>query len=140
MITMEKLLVLKSADLFKKTEDEALLELAMLASQAHFLSGETIFKKGDVGTCMFVIVEGRVKVHDGDNMLAELGPGEVFGEMAALSPEVRIATVTAMEDVTLLKIEREIIYEVMSLNSGLAQGIIEVLCQRARSLARLANK
>ncbi len=138
MITLERLLILKSVDLFKKTDDEALVELAALATECEFKAGETIIRKGELGSCMFVIVSGRVKVHDGDRIIAELGELTVFGEMAALSPEVRIASVTALQDVFLLKIEREVIYEVMSLNSGLAQGIIEVLCQRARSLAILA--
>lgn len=138
MITMEKLLVLKSVDLFKKTEDEALVELAMLSTECQYPAGETIFRKGDLGSSMYVIVSGRVKVHDGDRVLTELGERTVFGEISALSPEVRIASVTALEEVLLLKIEREVIYEVMCLNAGLAQGIIEVLCQRARALAKLA--
>ena len=140
MITLERLFVLKSVDLFKKTDDEALVELASLATECENSAGETIIRKGDLGSCMYVIVSGKVTVHDGDRVLAELGERTVFGEMAALSPEVRMASVTALQDVFLLKIERDVIYEVMSLNSGLAQGIIEVLCQRARALGMMATK
>lgn len=135
MITIEKLLILKDVAIFKYTPDEILLELAACLQEQYVVENELIVKKGDLGNVMFIIAQGKVKVHDDKTILAELGEREVFGELAALSPEVRIASVSAKEDSLLLVLSHGRLYDMMSRNIGLVKGIIEVLCQRARQMA-----
>lgn len=76
-----------------------------------FESGQDIIRQGEVGRAMYIIQSGRVEVvqqKDGvETRLAELGPGEHFGEIAVLKETRRNATVRALEPVTLLRISRE---------------------------------
>jgi len=140
MDTFEKMLFLKSMPLFKYVKDEILVSIASILEEQLVKPGELIIQKGALGTEMFMIVEGKVKVHDEGRLLKELGPHEVFGELAALSPEKRIASVTALDETFLLKINSMALYDLMEMQIELAKGIIQVLCQRTRSIAGDLNK
>ncbi|HPG31798.1 MAG TPA: cyclic nucleotide-binding domain-containing protein [bacterium] len=132
LLTIEKVLILKSVEIFTNIPEECLVELATVINEIHIKAGETIFQKGDIGKSMFIIIEGEVKVHDGERIFAELGERSVFGELAALDPEPRSASVTAMKDTFLFKLEQDALYELMSEYIEVARGIIKVLCQRLR--------
>jgi len=95
-----------------------------------------VFENGDLGTSMYIIVEGKVKVHVGESVFATLGERTIFGELAALDPEPRTASITAIEDTYLFKLEQKALYELMSENSDISKGIFHVLCNRLRE----ANK
>lgn len=136
MITLEKVLVLKSVGLFANTPDEILVEIALTSQERVFSTGENIIHEDEYNSDMYIIVSGSVKVHDKNKMLAKLGENDVFGELAALSPEKRIASVTALSDTLLLKISSESIYELMELNTELSKGIIQFLCNRIRTIAK----
>lgn len=135
MNTFEKMLFLKSMPLFKYVKDDVLLGVASVLEEQTVKEEESFIQKGEFGTIMYMIVTGRVKVHDGEEFIKELGDHEVVGELAALSPEKRIASVTALEETLLLKISSSTIYDLMEMQPELAKGIILVLCQRVRSIA-----
>jgi CRP-like cAMP-binding protein len=139
--TLEKVLVLKTVSIFAETADVVLLELAAIVKEEHVAAGAQVFAKGDLGTSMFLIAAGRVRVHDGEHTLNELGPRDVFGEMALLDPEPRLASVTALEPTQLLRIDHGPFYEVMADRIEVARGIIKVLTgylrARVRDLAEL---
>jgi hypothetical protein len=75
-----------------------------------FEPGQDIVKQGEVGRAMYIIQAGRVEVLQArdrvETRLAELGPGEHFGEIAVLKETRRSATVRALEQVALLRISR----------------------------------
>ncbi len=121
--------------LFKYVKDEVLLGVASVLEEQLVKPGELIIQKGDLGTIMYMVVAGKVRVHDGDHAIKEMADHEVFGELAALSPEKRIASVTAIDETLLLKISSTVIYDLMEMQTDLAKGIIQVLCQRVRSIA-----
>lgn len=135
MDTFEKMLFLKSLSLFQYVKDEALVTIAAAVEEQSFQPGDLIIEKGVLGNTMFMIVEGKVKVHDNGRVLKELGEYEVFGELAALAPEKRIASVTALDETYVLKINNVALYDLMEMQIELAKGIIQVLCQRSRSIA-----
>lgn len=135
MITLEKMLLLKKVTLFKYTRDDILLSLAARAEEMSIEANENIIEQQEVGNVMYVIVTGEVRVHDGDTELARLGESDVFGELAALVPCKRIASVTAQSDCVLLKIDHECLYDLMELNFELCKGIIHFLVERVRAIA-----
>lgn len=90
-------------------------------------------KAGDLGSSMYIVAEGRLRVFSGERELGILGSRAVFGELAALDPEPRAASVEALEDCTLLRLEGETLYELMMLNKELTRGIVHVLCDYART-------
>lgn len=136
MIALEKLLLLKSVTFFSETPDDLLMQIVVSATKEKTVTaGEAILQKGETGTAMYIIVNGQVKIHDDDRVIKELGPREIFGELAALSFSTRVASVTAITEGLLLKIDSKSLYEVMNLDIGIARGIIKGLCERTQSIS-----
>ncbi len=134
LTTIERILTLKSVDIFSETEDGTLIDIATILEEVPAEAGTTIIHKGDVGACMYIIHDGRVRVHDGDQVFAEFAEGEIFGELSLLDPEPRSASVTTMTDALLLRLNQDEFYELLSDNPSISRGIIRILCQRLRRL------
>jgi CRP-like cAMP-binding protein len=130
--TVEKVLFLKGVDLFSAIPGEDLAQIAVIAEEIRKETGEEIIREGEVGDSLYLVVDGKVRVLKGDQSIAELGEGEVFGEMAILDPGPRSATVHALGEVTLLRIGREDFDEIMAEKHEIAQGVIKVLTRRLR--------
>ena len=90
------------------------------------------YSEGDYGDSLFIVVNGKVKIHKGAQELALLEKGACLGEMALLDDEPRSADATITEESTLFKIEREGFYEVMAGQTVIMQGIIKLLTGRLR--------
>ena len=136
LLTIEKVVILKSINIFSETAEEWLVEVASILAEVQVQAGETIFEKGDVGRSMYIIIDGKVRVHDEDRTIAELGERDIFGELAILDPEPRVASVTAIEDTRLFRIDQHALYELMAEHVEVAYGIIRVLCRRLRDKVR----
>src|SRR3954466_10264138 len=80
--TIEKVLALKATRLFGVLPDDTLAGLAAILTEVGLPAGEQLFARGERGTCLYLIVAGRVRIHDGPHTLSGLGPGDAFGEMA----------------------------------------------------------
>ena len=132
-LTIERVLLLKSAKVFSEVPEEDLLELAAGVEEIEVRLGEGIIEKGELGSSMYIIVDGKVRVHDGDRELQVLGSREMFGELSVLDPEPRSATVTAVEDTLLFRLDERVLYEMMAENQALTRGIIRMLCRRLRT-------
>ena len=141
LLTIEKVLVLKSVPLLSSVPENQLVDLATIAESVEYETGEVIINQGYLGTSMYIVVDGRVRIFDGDQELGDHGDHAVFGELAALDPEPRVASVQAIEDCTLLRIDGESLYDLMSGDKELTRGIVHVLCDYTRqNLSRANNK
>jgi CRP/FNR family transcriptional regulator, cyclic AMP receptor protein len=134
--TVEKVLFLKSIDLFSQIPGEDLAQVALISTEETREQGEEIFAEGESGDALYLVIDGKVRVHKNDRVIAELGERECFGEMAILDAAPRSATVTAVVDTNLLKIAREDFQEIMSEKPEIAMGIIKVLTRRLRDAIR----
>lgn len=132
MLLIEKVITLKAVEMFARTPEDVLADVAALAEEVRFKAGETIFNKGEAGESLYVIVTGEVKVHDGDLDLKHLKDKSVFGELAVLDPEPRSASITAITDSHLLRLDREAFLELMAGNMEVVRGVLAVLCDRIR--------
>ncbi len=124
--------------LFAGLRAEALKLVAQVAIEESHAVGTVIFKHGDVGEKLYVIVEGRVRITRevqgmGEEALAIVGPGEVFGEMALLDDSVRSATARVHERAVLLAIHRDAFEDLLFVHKDLAY---EVLWNVVRMLTR----
>ena len=129
---LEKTILLKSVDLFKNIPGDVLTRIAQISEEERPLANTLLFQEGDFGDSMYVLVDGNVKVHKGDQHIVSLGKGTCLGEMALLDQEPRSADVTTEEDSTLLKISQDGFYELMAGNSEIMQQIIKLLSGRIR--------
>lgn len=132
LLTIEKIIILKTVTIFAQTPDDVLAEVASILEEVEVHAGDTIIEKDDLGKCMYIIIDGQVRVHDGDHTIAHLGARDIFGELAVLDPEPRSASVTAVTDTRLFRLDQEDFYELMSDRIEVVRGIIRVLCQRLR--------
>jgi CRP/FNR family transcriptional regulator, cyclic AMP receptor protein len=97
-------------------------------------SGMLLFKEGEIGDCMYIINQGKVRIHKGETTLAILNDKEVFGELSLLDAETRSASATTESDCQLFKIDQEPFYELVDNRPEVARGFIRILCQRLRTL------
>lgn len=128
----DKKLILQNTTIFAAIPDASLAQVADALEEISVKAGERIFKKGDSGTSMYIVVEGQVRVHDEDVFFNYLNKGEVFGEMAALDSDVRSASITAEVDSVLLRLDQVSLYDLMSGQMKIARAIIHVLCHHLR--------
>ncbi len=132
----DRIVFLKSVNLFTEIPEGYLTELADHLEEESIEAGKTIIEKGDAGSCMYMIIEGRVRVHDGEHTLNHLGKRDVFGEMAALDPEVRSLSITAVEPTRLFRLDREPLNQFMRDHPEVALQVIHILSQRLRARVR----
>ena len=93
---------LKSIPVFADLDDEALHAVAVFAAEVSAPEGKELVREGDFSYDFMAIEEGTAKVHHGDEVIADLGPGDVFGEMGVLDKALRSASVTATSPILLI--------------------------------------
>lgn len=108
---------------------EALRMIAGVASEETHATGTRIFQYGDPGDKLFIILDGRVRISRevagmGEEALAVLGPGEVFGEMALLDESPRSADARAHERCRLLVIQKDAFDDLLFLHKDLAYEVL----------------
>jgi HEAT repeat protein len=108
---MNRLLFLKSVPLFEGLSLDDVLSVDAALGQEEFLAGETVVRQGEPGTTLFLLARGTASVRLGDGPdgkeVAQLQPGDFFGEMSLFDDQPRSATVVAITDATLLTLERD---------------------------------
>jgi CRP-like cAMP-binding protein len=122
--------------MFAEATDETLADVVSLIEEVQIPAGEVIIRQGDIGDCMYIIVEGRVRVFQGEHTLNFLGKRQVVGELAVLDSEPRVASVAAVEDARLWRLDQEELYALMSRRIEVARGVIHGLCQHLRTRVR----
>lgn len=128
---------LRSAALFRDLDDEAAaaLQESMVAVELH--RGAVLFREGDEGDRVYVVSNGKIKLGqtspDGrENLLALLGPGQMFGELSLFDPGPRSATAAAVTDTKLLGLGHEDLLPLLSGRPGVARGLLLQLASRLR--------
>ena len=107
-----------------------------------YQAGDIIVKQGDIGECMFVVLEGEVEVlleEDGQEiLLAVRKEGEFFGEMAIFEREVRMATVRAVGpgQIRILSVDKVNFLRRIHEDPSLAYRIVETMSYRIRELSK----
>ena len=117
--------------------DEALVALAAKMRRLQVARNSVIFSYQDQGDAVYLVVEGRVKVHLHDEegrelILADLGVSAVFGEMSLLDDCPRSATVTASEPCLLATLSRSEMMEVIQEHPEVAMAFLQLLSRRLR--------
>ncbi len=132
LLAIEKVMALKTTSIFKETMEDILVDIASILQEVQVKEGHCIFEKNDLGTCMYIIYEGLVKVHDGEFTFAELKTRDFFGELSLLDTEPRSASVTAISDSLLLRLDQHAFYEIMADRTEVTREIMKILCRRLR--------
>lgn len=125
---------LRGNPLFARIDDKRLRIIALTGEVLTFRDGEALFRRGDEGDAAYVILEGaalaQVPTADGPRTVARLGPGELFGEIAALCDMPRTTAIMAEGRLSVLSLDRADLRSLLSEFPDLALETIRMLAQR----------
>jgi CRP/FNR family transcriptional regulator, cyclic AMP receptor protein len=124
--------LLAGCPLFAGLEPPALAALAAAVVEVEFAAGRTIAREGEIGTGLFVVVEGGVRVVQGGVTIANLGPEDFFGELSVLDGGPRIAAVVTDAPTTCLALASWDLERVLHDEPGAALAVLRVIAGRLR--------
>ncbi|MGH3496098.1 MAG: Crp/Fnr family transcriptional regulator [Nocardioidaceae bacterium] len=129
--------VLRQAPLFSGLDDDAVASLGTSMSETKIRRGEVLFREGDSGDRCYIVSDGKIKLGrssaDGrENLLAILGPGQMFGELSLFDPGPRSATATAVTDCALMSLSHEELNKWLNSRPDVARGLLYQLAGRLR--------
>jgi CRP-like cAMP-binding protein len=129
--------VVSRAPLFTALDEEAAAALRASMTETRLSRGQVLFAEGDAGDRLYVIVEGKIKLGrtsgDGrDNLVAVLGPGEMFGELSLFDPGPRTATASALTDARLQEMGHDDLRPWLTGRPEVASQLLRALAQRLR--------
>ena len=132
----EKIELLRRIPLFAECTKAELIEVAISADEREAPAGQDLTEQGQRGQEFFILVEGSVTVRRSGRKLADLGPGDWFGEIAILTYKPRTATVTATFPVRLLVISDRAFRRVVETSPRIALKVLRNVAERLDHDAR----
>jgi CRP/FNR family cyclic AMP-dependent transcriptional regulator len=134
-------LLLRNVALFCQLPEPQLALLTRVVGRRSFSRSSTIIAAGDPSDALYIVISGRLKVMMSDDegrevILAILGPGEFFGEMALVDDSPRSATVIAIEPCELLTISKTDFKKCVAENFDICMGVMRGLVKRLRDADR----
>jgi len=113
---------------------QRLLELERSFTHVALEAGQVLFREGDAGDSLYVVVTGRIRMLAGapgaESAIGDLGPGELLGEMALLTGEPRSATIVAVRDTELYRLSTDSAERYLFNEAPVARRIMTVLARR----------
>ena len=135
MLTIvEKVILLQEVDIFSEVSTEQLSHLATIVTEEQFAVDESIYREQDPSDAMFLVVEGRVRLHRGALDIEIAESGQPFGTWALFDEEPRVATATPLEDVQVLRLDKEDFIDLLADNVRITQGVLKTLVGNYRRL------
>ena len=131
-----KIDLLARVPLFAGCTKAELIEVALSTDEREARAGDILTKQGERGREFFILVEGAVAVGRNGRNVAELGPGDWFGEIAILTFKARTATVTAASPVRLLVISDRAFRSVVEATPRIALKVLRSVAERLEHDAR----
>jgi CRP-like cAMP-binding protein len=137
--------IVRKAPLFTALDDEAAASLQAMMQPVRLARGEVLFAEGDQGDRLYVISEGKIKLgrtsSDGrENLLAILGPGEMFGELSLFDPGPRTATATSVGDSALIGLSNDALPAWLLQHPEVAAQLLRALARRLRRFGRRTSE
>jgi len=129
--------VLRQSPLFSGVDEDSAAVLEDSMAPSSLKRGDVLFNEGDSGSQLYVVIDGKIKLGrssaDGrENLLAILGPGQMFGELSFFDPGPRSATATAVTDVDLKSLGHDALSPVLASHPDVALALLHQLAGRLR--------
>lgn len=130
--TQDKAAALAGVPLFSGISAELMERLAAVTGEQEFATGQFIVRQGQVGTGLYVILSGSVKVLRGSDELVRLGKGEFFGELSVIDQKPRNASIEAAEPTEVLALASWDLLALLETDPQLSLNMIKGLVARVR--------
>jgi CRP-like cAMP-binding protein len=140
LTVIEKMMLIRQVPMFGLLTADDLEELALIVEERRFEPGNDVFREGDPGDAVYLIVKGRVRVFvpasadRAERPLSELGDGACIGEMAVLDSAPRSATVAALERTRTLRVPGEGFKRLLAERPEMSEAIVTELVRRMRGM------
>jgi CRP-like cAMP-binding protein/small-conductance mechanosensitive channel len=141
----DRVAALRGLEILHSLNDEETQQLASRMRKVSFAAGEVILRQGDEGDSLYILTRGRVRIlltnEAGlSEQVANLGPGDFFGEMSLLTGEKRNATAVAVEEADCYCLAKPDVQALLAERPALAEEISDVLGHREMGLAAARDK
>jgi CRP-like cAMP-binding protein len=133
LAAIEKVIFLKSVDIFAHLKIEQLGRVAGLTTEVRFRPGDTIVREGEPIDAVYLLLSGRVALEKGGRKTREIGEGNAFGTVAALDFNPAVQTIKAIDHVHALRLDARDLHDLLSQDFELVEGVIRVLCRMIRA-------
>ncbi len=120
---------MNAADLFKHETETT--DLA---------AGEVLFREGDIGDCMYVLLEGDLEIRVGEKTVEQCERGAIIGEMALIDHALRVATVTATKPSRLAKVDERRFNFIVQHNPFFARHLMKIMVDRLRHMNEISRE
>jgi len=137
--------VLRVCPLFASLRPEQVQKVAALAQEREVPQGELVFREGDPGDAMYVVLSGKIRISKmlegvGEEALAVLEPGAFFGEMALIDDAPRSADARAHSPCKLAELRRDELEQLLFVDRELAHDILWSFCRTLSVRLRETNE
>ncbi len=134
LTVVEKVAALQNVDVFTDVPTEQLAYLAAIAEEVEYKEGEVIYKEQEAADSFYLLLEGEVRLHQGQQDITVARATEAFGIWALFDDEPRVVTATTLTDARLLRIDSERFVDILADHVQISQGILKNLASRLRTL------
>jgi predicted MFS family arabinose efflux permease len=138
VVPLERIELLRASPIFAPLPPAAVEHLAAKLQPRFVAAGEVVFRQGDPGDLFYLVENGRCEIAIDGEKVADAWPGESFGEIALLRDVPRTATVTCVEDTTLLALERDEFIAAVTGHAPSREAADSVIGSRLASLSGVA--
>ena len=135
---IEKVLLLQQVDIFAEVPTDQLAAMAAISREVSYLADDQMYREHDSPDALYLVLEGSVRLSQGDRTVSVAGPQVSFGTWALFDDEPRVLAATAIENTRLLRIDRGEFNDLLSDDVRIAQGIIRTVARKLRELAERA--
>jgi CRP-like cAMP-binding protein len=132
LATIEKVIFLKSVDIFEHATIEQLGRIAGLTEEARFESGQIIYKEGEPGDALYLVLSGRVLIERNGITIREINDRDAFGTLEVLDFHPRAATAKAAGAVQALKLDGRQFHDLLALDIEMVESVFRMLCGHIR--------
>lgn len=130
----DRVAVLRGVPLFAGLDERSLQAVAILAHEAAFKAGDVLMVEGEAGETFYVIVEGTVRIEQGDRTVRSLTAGGFLGEIALVERRPRTATATCVTDVRVLEVRAHEFERLLETLPAVHDRICAAILRRERGL------
>jgi CRP-like cAMP-binding protein len=132
--------VLQEMPLFRNIDQKRLRVVAMMGESRTYRVAERLFEQGDEGDAAFIIIDGEVevlvRVDGGEQSVAVLGKGEIFGELAVICDQARSTAIAARTELEALRLDRNTVINLMREFPDITLELVRILGDRLERTTR----
>jgi CRP-like cAMP-binding protein len=140
MLTIiEKVIFLQNVEVFTEVPTEDLAYLAAITEEVTYNKGEDIYKEDAPSDALYIVLEGKVRLHRDGKEIMIADEKKAFGTWALFDEAPRVVTATPLSECRLLQIDREDFFDLLADHIQITQGVFKTVVKRLRTLMQTVS-